>query len=182
MTLLRITMVIATDADPSSVLDMASEAAVRLSEECEGTMDEDDLTGAVCVEPPEGEPAPREIGVNVEVSDERIESLLCCAMEGGSHYWCRIKRYENPDEEPVEYKHLELPLTKRGAVVCVESTDEPLDKLPEWRLDRAAVERGLKLLAAEPPRHWADFIRENEDAATGAVFLQLSMLGEVVYG
>ena len=184
-TLLKITMIIATDADPSQVLDEASTAAVRISEDVGGTMDEDDITSAVCVEeytPPEGEPPPRTVGVNVEVSDERISELLCCAFEGGAAYWCRIKRYENPDNVTCEYEHLDLPFTANGAVVCVESNDlQPLDELPEWRLDRAALDRGLKLLATKHPRHWADFFTERDDADTGDVFLQLCLLGEVVY-
>lgn len=184
-TLLKITMVIATETDPSTVLDYAQGCAVALSGDIEGTMGEGDLVDAVSVEeyaPTETEPTPRAVGVNVEVSDERLGDLLCCAFEGGTSYWCRIKRYENPDDVSVEYKHTELPLTKHGAVICIESSDLPDEELPEWRLDRAAVERGLKLLATEHPRHWGDFIAENDDADTADCFLQMCLLGEVVYG
>jgi hypothetical protein len=175
-------MVIATDADPSTVLDLASEAAVRLSEECDGTMDEDTITGEVCVseyEPAEGEAPPRAFGVNIEVSDERITDLICSGFEGGSGYWCRIERYENPDDESVEFKHNELPITARGAVICRSQLE---DEAPELRLDRAAVERGLRLLPEKCPAAWADFIAENEDATTGDCFIQLCLLGDVVYG
>jgi hypothetical protein len=227
-TLLKITAVIATEADPSTVLDLAQEAAARISEECEGTMDEEDIGNEVCVEPyaPAQEPLPAEaalveaalafgrgemdmsklggaiaecanarsyrdakklpraVGVNVEVSDERIADLITSAMEGGTGYWCTIIDYENPDKEEVEFKHIELPLTTRGAVILrldLEPVEEAGDE-NRWRLDRAAVERGLKLMAAKHPRHWADFISENDDATTADVFLQCALLGEVVYG
>ena len=49
-------------------------------------------------------------------------------------------------------------------------------------LDGDAVQRGLQTMAEKYPRHWGDFIRENEDAITGDVFIQCCLLGEVVYG
>lgn len=122
------------------------------------------------------------IKIEIEISDERIGDLLCCAMEGGIGYWATIIDYENPDEVKVEFAHNELPLTERGAVVLTESNDGPLDDQPRWRLDRAAVERGLRLLAEKYPGHWAEFLTENEDADTGDVFVQLAVLGELVYG
>jgi hypothetical protein len=182
--MLKITILVATDEDPSTVLDYAQEAAVTLSQSVGGTMDEDDITDAVSVEPytpTEGETAPRSVGVNVEVSDERIADLLTTATEGACGYWCSVVRYENPDNETVEFKHVELPLTAKGAVICIESSDGPPEG-PEWRLDRAAVERGLRLMAEKEPRHWADFVSEQDDADTADAFLQLALLGEIVYG
>jgi pimeloyl-ACP methyl ester carboxylesterase len=40
----------------------------------------------------------------------------------------------------------------------------------------------LHLMPQVAPEHWADFLTENEDAETGDVFVQLCLLGEVVYG
>jgi len=185
VSLLRVSIVVATDADPSTVLDLAQEAAIRLSEDCDGTMDEDVLAGEVSVaayKAAEGETPPRAVGASVDVPDEDIQDLLSSAMEGGSHYWCHIKRYENPDEEETTYKHIELPLTQRGAVVCIESSDRPMRELPEWRLDRAAVNLGLRLMAEQWPDRWASFRNETYDADDGDCFLQLCLFGEVIYG
>ena len=122
--------------------------------------------------------------VTREIPQQRVEDLLCCAFEGGSGYWCCILDYENPDNVEVTYKHTQLPLTERGAVICVESNDFPpeSEENQRWRLDREAVARGLQLMAEKYPNHFGDFANENEDAITGDVFLQLALFGELVYG
>lgn len=37
-------------------------------------------------------------------------------------------------------------------------------------------------MAEKWPRHFGNFISENEDAETGDVFIQLALLGDIVYG
>ena len=49
-------------------------------------------------------------------------------------------------------------------------------------LNREKVESGLRLLLTEEPEHYQDWRAENYDAITADVFLQLCLLGEVVYG
>jgi hypothetical protein len=60
-----------------------------------------------------------------------------------------------------------------------------------YRLDRAAIERGLALFAAGKSihtdktkvvmHHFANWMNEEDDAETGDVFLQLCVFGEVKY-
>ena len=45
-----------------------------------------------------------------------------------------------------------------------------------------AIEQGIQLLERLYPGLFADFIKENEDATTGDIFLQLCLYGEVIYG
>lgn len=127
----------------------------------------------------------------VVVTTERVSDLLCCALEGGSNYWYQIQRYEIAGTTDAERKaivnglnhpHLEVPFLKGGALqICDNEADDGFDL---WRLDRAAMQRGLELMAQTPEmqRHWVNFVRENEDAETGDAFLQLSLFGETVYG
>jgi hypothetical protein len=49
-------------------------------------------------------------------------------------------------------------------------------------LDRVAILEGLRIMAEKEPRHFADFMTENDDADTGDVFLQCCLYGEVIYG
>lgn len=115
----------------------------------------------------------------------RVADLLCSGFEGGVGYWCRIVDYREPPEkrsvwgESHVYPHVDYPLTG-GAVVCeVTEEDDPKPLV----LDRAAIERGLKLMSTlTPRRHWTAFLHEDEDAETGDVFIQLCLLGEIVYG
>jgi len=122
--------------------------------------------------------------ITTNIPDTLIAGLLCAAFEGGVGYWCTITGYTEPEVprsvwgEDRIYRHVDYPLTG-GAVLC-EVTDE--DEPERLVLDREAVERGLRLMAEKAPRHWGDFLAENYDADTGDVFVQLALLGEIVYG
>lgn len=118
------------------------------------------------------------VAVKKELSAKRVSGLLCTAFEGGSNYWYLIEDFENPDNVPVEFRHVELPFV--GGAVLVSVPDDGDGKV--YRLDRAAVERGLAVMAEKYPRHLLDFIEENDDADTGDVFLQCALFGEVIYG
>ncbi len=126
--------------------------------------------------------------VQIDVSARDVASLICSGFEGGVSYWCRIMDYREPkvvrpviDEDEV-FKHNDYPLLDGGAVIC-RVFDEGTDKkYAPLVLDRDAVQRGLTLMAEKYPRHWGDFLSTNYDACTGDVFLQLCLLGEVVYG
>lgn len=129
------------------------------------------------------------IKATVELTDKRMADLLCCGMEGGIGYWARIVDYVEPEEvwegkdwehERGVYKHIHWPMSKGGAVIFCDAEDP--DEKPCWRLDRKKMEAGLQLMAEQYPRHFANFINENEDAETGDVFVQLAVLKELVYG
>jgi len=130
--------------------------------------------------------------VEMEVTDEMIYSLLCCALEGGSNYWYRIAKYKVP-AYPIAremggeiFKHLDYPTSPDGGIYLYDSVDddEPgiFTKDRTFLLDKAALERGIELMAKTYPERIKEVLEENEDADTGDVFLQLCMFGEVIYG
>lgn len=112
----------------------------------------------------------------VELSDERIKTLLCSAFEGGSNYWIErvdvpLKNERNPK---VEFWH-ECPIYGDKLVVhCSE--DEKA-----YTLDRAALEKGLEIMVQNWPEHFANVLNENDDAETGDVYLQCCLFGDIVY-
>lgn len=125
--------------------------------------------------------------VNVDVPLGRIADLLCTGMEGGIGYWCQIdwdkssKPSEiNPEiaEEWGQFRHVSWPLSPGGSVALIDTEDDG----KEYSLDTAAIEIGLRVMAQKYPGHFSDFMRENEDAETGDVFIQCCVLGETVYG
>jgi len=138
------------------------------------------------------------IKIATEVSPERIADLLCAGFEGGSYgvgYWCRIMEYQDPPPIADAYRANEYPpdltiLGPRytdwpllgGAVICRRYEEETDEEWTPLVLDGAAIARGLRLMMEKHPRHWAAFLTEQEDAATGDVFIQLCLLGEVEYG
>lgn len=107
---------------------------------------------------------------------ERIKCLLCCAFEGGSNYW--IDTVEIPSKQERE---------KAGAEFWHESPLYGLElgvicETGRHFLNRATLELGLAILKLDQPRHYADFMAENDDADTGDVFLQCCLFAEVIFG
>lgn len=132
-----------------------------------------------------GEVTEFNITTNAKVTAQRVQDLLTCAIDsayGGSFYWISGYRKVYPEGQTKEslglqYPQIELPF-KGGSIVF--GNDDP--KYAGKVLDAAAMLRGLQLLADNYPKHWADFIEDNEDADTADVFLQLALFGEVVFG
>jgi len=114
-------------------------------------------------------------------------------MEGGSNYWYLITDYVFP--EGVSYvdfkeggKHAEdeywhpsqlIPFVDGCSLLIRDAEDEDG---PEFVLGRAAITQGVEAMKANYPKHWDDFVNENDDADTGDVFLQCCLFGELVYG
>lgn len=124
--------------------------------------------------------------VEHEVADERIESLLTCAFEGGTGYWARIWKVEGPGSRQTGGYAI-APL-RGGRTLVYEHhdhtvTDEDVrrDAGKLLALDAEAIKRGLALMPIKAPRSWGAFLAEDEDASVGDVFLQLCLLGEVRY-
>lgn len=134
--------------------------------------------------------------IKTEVSDETLRGLLCSAFEGGSNYWYMQTRSEFP--AGVEYEDF-----REGGKFTLKDYWHPLELIPfvegctliitteaagdegdnkEYRLDRAALMRGIQIMAEKCPRHFANVVGENDDAETGDVYLQCCLFGEIVYG
>lgn len=126
-----------------------------------------------------------QVQITHEIPEGVIAGLLCSGFEGGVGYWCVIVDYVEPEAprstggDDKIFKHIDYPLLKGGAVVCSRTDVEDPKRLI---LNREAVERGLKLMAENHPRHFTDFIEGDSDSTTGDIFIQLCLLGKVVYG
>lgn len=142
-----------------------------------------------------------DITIPTSISDQRVGDLLCCAIEGGIGYWAAIVGYEKPEQMPSKgvlgdekiTRYIDYPIAG-GAVLFQAPEDDSTDddegfyvdpdgqRLPVYRLDREALTRGMKIMQDKYPRHFGNFISENDDAETGDVFVQCCLLGEIVYG
>lgn len=98
------------------------------------------------------------------VSRQRVEDLLINAYEGGSNYWASS---DGPHTQAFEPGGVDI---------------EDVEEGDSHTLNLEALQRGLGIMAAHYPRHWANFISEDDDAETGDVFLQCCIFGEIVYG
>jgi len=124
----------------------------------------------------------------MSISNHQAADLLVSAIEGGSNYWYMIEDYKQPEvpampwgEDEYTPKYISYPFSKDGAVII---SDIEEDDGETFTLDKKAIIKGKKLLAENPnySHHYADVLRDNADAETGDVFLQLCLFGEVIYG
>lgn len=121
--------------------------------------------------------------VVINIPEKRVQDLLCNALEGGSNYWYFIESFNYPTGQTkeslkLEFPHLELPFVDDGSLTIKDIEGDMPDKI----LDRKALQKGLRVMASKFPRHFGDFISENDDATTGDVFLQCALYGDVIYG
>ena len=121
------------------------------------------------------------ITAEFKIRYDRIQDLIDSALSnGGSDYWCKIEDYVYPNQSnsyDESLRHIEFPL-KGGAIIL--SSIEDLDE--KIRLTMDSIMTGLQCMAEKYPKHFADFISENDDMYTGDVFLQCCLFGEVRYG
>lgn len=122
----------------------------------------------------------------IYIDPQRIQDLFVGAFEGGSNYWLgrgRVKlispkREDLPDDGVVWYGNRKRNVFAEDFKITIELLDE--DETVE--INPAKVQKGLKIMAREYPVHFTDFIREEDDADTSDVFLQLCLFEEIVYG
>ena len=124
-----------------------------------------------------------EVRATVRIPNEKIQDMITTAVEGGSHYWAR---FEFPDGWKEKYSsYAEIPFKNGEIQVFDIETDELLGVL-----NQATIQTGLQLLADRkdlkgkqvPARHFKALATDNEDAETADTFLQLCVMGEIVYG
>ena len=131
--------------------------------------------------------------VTYDITRQRIADLLSCAIEGGSNYWYVIDKFIKPkkvlkldesgeeEDEKDIFRYMHYPLSPGGSIVIADR-EEPEDEREGFTLNLTTIESGIRTMAKEYPKHFADFINENDDAITGDVFLQCCLFGEIVYG
>jgi hypothetical protein len=117
-----------------------------------------------------------EIKTTTRIPLSRVEDLVCCALEGGSTYWCR--RFE-PDSYPEgkEWGHEAV-----AAGISFTIRPDEADGSRYIKNSPDLIEQTLQLMAEQYPDQFNDFVKYNDDAETGDVFFQLLCFGEVIYG
>ena len=124
-----------------------------------------------------------EVKARVRIPEQKINDLTVSSVEGGSNYWARFVFPKNYKDNFKSYE--EIPMQGGTIEVFDIETDELLGVL-----NKATIQTGLQLMAnckdikgkAFPTRHFKNLATDNEDAETADVFMQLSVMGEIVYG
>ena len=124
-----------------------------------------------------------EVKAKVRIPHDKIQDLIITALEGACRYWASFKFPKDWKEKYQSYE--QIPFKDGDIEVYDVETDELLGYL-----NRASVKVGLQLMADRkdlkckqiPNRHFKNLSTDNEDAETADVFLQLAVMGEIVFG
>ena len=146
----------------------------------------------------------RAVPVLFRVTYDRLLDLLTSAFEGGcSRSWIECVHLQDGDSWKDQPKGKatyiqEVPFL--GGTLYIEPCEDPGDTTrkassekvsetqtgPVWTLTIDTITAGIltmsKLEEGEGGHHIHNFLRENDDAETGDVFLQCCLFGEIVFG
>jgi len=140
------------------------------------------------------------VGGVFDITVQEVLDQLVSAFEGGTHYWCCILGYNEPSDPKMipageDITKYRTPWGDGYITLCdVEEylgseafQREHDEDCPEfdgetWRLDEAAMKRGLDVMAKNYKHHFKDLVMEQGDADTADVFLQCCLFEKVVYG
>ena len=123
-----------------------------------------------------------EVKATIRIPNQKIMDLITTSVEGGCHYWARFKFPEKYKEKYPSYE--QIPFKNGNIEVYDIETGELLGYL-----NRVSIQVGLQLMADRkdlkgndiPARHFKNLATDNEDAETADVFMQLSVMGEIVF-
>ena len=117
--------------------------------------------------------------IQITVEDDRIVDLLSVGLEQGIHYWAEYQYgYQSGTPSP----SIRLTPRRFTSITRTPEPNDPPDLPLTWKITAAAQARGLAVMAEKYPRHFGDFMRGDEDADTGDVFVQCATIGEVIFG
>lgn len=125
------------------------------------------------------------MSIVITITNEQRTNLLTSALEGGSNYWY----YLYSDATKIINKH------KKAGDCFVDKMWRALENKEEipvrdkedmkevlGKISLASIEKAEQIMAEKYPEHFADIMSGSDDAATGDLWFQLSVMGDVVYG
>jgi hypothetical protein len=111
-----------------------------------------------------------------DITDEDIDNILVCALEGGINYWCREAIVAHRDYRGADYaSHV---VSKGGTLIL--HLDEPEDGPPQ-PLNRDNIIKGIAM-AAEHKKQSIIMFLENHDAGDADAAVQFAVFDKLIYG
>tara|TARA_R100001594_G_C3893597_1_gene229051 strand:- start:60 stop:449 length:390 start_codon:yes stop_codon:yes gene_type:complete len=123
------------------------------------------------------------INIRHEISDDLIESLLCCAFEGGITYWANnVSCSDKEDMKKVGgWKHEYLTKTKKkDAVMYIHDTGGEKNKITKKSIIDALQKMDYKENGCT--KALKRILSGSYDADDADLVVQMACFGEVVYG
>ena len=128
------------------------------------------------------------VSLDVDVTSEDIDDIICVALEGGINYWC--------DEAKVEGEYLGKYASEqigRGGRLILQDCEEK----KKYILDREKLMNGIKRYVEDPDKPYDILCRQDNtvgchkgyaldccmvDAVVADMIIQYSLFGEIVFG
>jgi hypothetical protein len=120
------------------------------------------------------------VNVQTSIPLQRLSDLLCSAIEGGSNYWIEYWERHNATRKQAEFLS-DVPFVE-GAWLELKDNDDTTSGGGVFKINMETLSKGLQIFSDKYPKHFSDFINENDDAITADVFLQCCCFGEAIYG
>lgn len=121
---------------------------------------------------------PMKFYASLEVSPQALAYLMISALEGGSNYWLESFETEHSLKDPAPW--LNLPIRVEYAL-APEDDEEP--EIEVKLIEKADIERALARVATHRDAAYDSSDKcFDHDANVADDFLQVLLLGELVYG
>jgi hypothetical protein len=151
----------------------------------------------------------REQALNRSLDKQDIIDLFVTALEGGSNYWYymdlpdniksygqsiseavgefilqggKIYFYDNELRSEVMYNLKRGEYTIEGDIIDQKRFNEDIDETYLGFVTMDRILEAITIIKKEYPNIWENILLEQEDAGDADVFLQLCVMGEVVFG
>jgi hypothetical protein len=122
---------------------------------------------------------------NKTFTNKDIEDLFVTALEGGSNYWYYLKNI--PKEVKYNVKERKQPLAEaianhviNGGYIQFFDIENENELLGTVDMDKLLD--AISLVKKDYPNVWNNILDENADAEDADIFLQLAVMGDVVFG
>jgi len=124
------------------------------------------------------------ITVTKTIEDQIIRDQIITALEGGSNYWYYLKDLSmlpaKKEGEALSERICRAVLDE-GISVPVYDIEDP-DGVSIGAIETDLIRRGLETMAIDYKSQFNDMLDEVGDADTADVFLQLVVMGDIIFG
>lgn len=125
------------------------------------------------------------IQIEIDITQEMVESLVVGALEGGSNYWYWIDTDDFEADLPKENEPLSMRIAK--AVYTNPSFKMPVYDIEDEEdllgfFSQKSLKEGLIKAAKEYPDRFNSLVDGEEDAEDCDVIFQLCVMGEITFG
>lgn len=138
-------------------------------------------------------PGARNVKITIKITAQKIADMMISAIEGNhmTRSWCAGLYWNTQEATPPNWTGgpwYANPDMYDGCFqievheIVDESKPAQGDNVKIHKCNQFAVQRGIELMARSNPRHFGDWMADQDDGETADIFLQCVALGEVRYG